>query len=198
MSGVLTLLLWVAGLLLLALTTVLLVPVRLSAWVQTTPRLAYTLDARLFGARTPRIPLLDSRRARHRAANKARRQPVAHPTRARRVRTRKRRLGRARGSRMLAALPGLLREVMGAIRWESFRLDAEFGLDDPADTGHLYGCLTPLQIGMPWPPGVHIALRPNFERACLGGEMQATLCLRAAALLPPAARFAWRAFGPRT
>jgi hypothetical protein len=188
---------WVAGLLLLALATVLLVPVRLIACVQTSPRLAYTLEARWFGARAPRITLVDSRRPSHHAANRWRSKRAAHPARARRVRPTRRRLGRGSGSRMLAALPSLLGEVMGSIRWESFRLDAEFGLDDPADTGQLYGCLTPLQVGMPWPPGVCIALRPNFERACLEGELQATLRLRAAALLPPAVRFAWRAFGPR-
>ena len=98
---------------------------------------------------------------------------------------------------MLAALPRLLGEVVRAVHWEALHLDAEFGLNDPADTGQLYGCLTPLQYGAPWPPWMSIALRPNFERAGLCGELQATLRLRAAALLPPAARFAWRAFGPR-
>lgn len=98
---------------------------------------------------------------------------------------------------MLTALPRLLSEVAGSFDWESLRLDVEFGLDDPADTGQVCGYLAPLQYGTPWPPCVSIALRPNFESACLGGELKATLRLRAAVLLPPAARFAWRAFGPR-
>lgn len=197
MSAVLTLLLWVAGVLALALATVLLMPVRLSGWVRTSPRLAYRLDARLFGAWTPRIPLLDSARPR-RATGRARQAPPAPQAGTGRPPPSKRGVGRANGARMWAALPRLLSEMVGSIRWEALHLDAEFGLGDPADTGQVHGYLMPLQYGAPWPPGVSIALRPNFERVCLDGEVRATLRLRAAALLLPAARFAWRAFGPRS
>lgn len=196
MSAVLTVLLWTAGVLLLALATMLLMPVRLSGWATTSPRLAYRLDARFFGAWAPRIPLLDSARPCREAA-RLRQPPAAQPAGARRPRARRSGVGGVNGARMFAALPRLLGEMVGSVRWEAFHLDAEFGLGDPADTGQVYGCLMPLQFGAPWPPGVRIALRPNFERACLDGEVGATLRLRAASLLPPAARFVWRAFGPR-
>lgn len=201
MSAVLTLLLWVAVVLLVALAALLLMPVRLSASVQTSPRLAYRLDARLFGAWTPRIPLVNSarpRKAAGKASNKQAAQQAAVHASVRKSAVRKRGRSRAGGARMLSALPRLLNEIVHSVQWETLHLDAEFGLNDPADTGQVYGCLAPLQYGAPWPPCVSIALRPNFERVCLCGELQATLRLRAAALLPPAARFAWRAFGPRT
>jgi hypothetical protein len=199
-SAVVNLLLWVSVVLVVALAALLLMPVRVSAAVQTAPQLTYQVDVRLLGHWTPRIPLLDSARPRKpdgKAREKRAPHRVAQPVSGKKTAVRKRRLSRECGARMVPALPRLLAEVARSVQWESFHLDAEFGLGDPADTGQMYGCITPLQYGVPWPPSVSIALRPNFERVCLGGELQATLRLRLAALLAPAARFAWRAFGPQ-
>lgn len=189
----------VAAVLAVALAVLLLTPVRLSAAVQTAPELTYKVDVRILGRWTPRIPLLDSAKSKT-VEGPSREKWALHrakqPTGAKTLSVKKRRFNRASGARMVRALPQLLTEVAHSIRWESFHLDAEFGLDDPAETGQVYGCVTSLQYGAPWPPSVSIALRPNFERTCLNGELQATLYLRLAALLAPAVRFAWRVFGP--
>lgn len=188
--------------LLLVLVAVLLAPLRLSLWLQTAPRLVYRLDARPFAPWVPRVRLLDSAR---RARARARPKPGAPPADAAQQRAKRRGFGRAsrspfgpaRVARMLRALPRLLVDALGSVRWEVLHLDAEYGLGDPADTGQLFGCLAPLQYGAAWPPGVCIALRPNFSHACLCGELRATLRLRTVRLLPAAARFVWRVYGPR-
>jgi hypothetical protein len=58
--------------------------------------------------------------------------------------------------------------------WEAFSLHAEFGLDDPADTGRVYGSLVPVLVTAN-ARGLDVDCEPNFLRICLAGSCAATL-----------------------
>lgn len=186
MATALTILLWCVIVLFLALTVLLVTPVRLHARLRTAPDLSYRIEARALGGWAPGIPLADSARP-----------GKADTRRPKKKRPARKRSGRmAGGARMLSAAPEFMSGLLRAVHFEHLKLDAEFGLGDPADTGQLYGYLAPLQFGLFSGAGKVFSLRPNFERACFVGEMDAAVRFTIAAFLPPAVRFAWRVFGP--
>ena len=102
--------------------------------------------------------------------------------------------------RVVRFASGLLRQVT----LERFRLRAEFGFDNPADTGVLYGMLSPLLV-MADARGLDVHCRPMFLESGVKGAFGATVHVRplsavatvAAFLLSPpvlrAAGSAWRA-----
>ena len=186
MATILTILLWCVVVLLLLLAGLLVTPIRLRARFRTSPDLSYRIEARLLGGLAPAIPIADSAWPRKTDTLKAKKEPSG----------KKRRHKFAGGAHMLSAAPELLSGLLRAIHFEHLKLDAEFGLNDPADTGQVYGYLTPLQFGAFSGPGRFVSLRPNFERACFAGELDAALHFTIAAFLLPALRFAWRVFGP--
>ncbi len=93
-----------------------------------------------------------------------------------RAQTRKRRRSKRKGSRipwrgMRAALtsPGFARRglqfaprVVSVIRFRSLSGSARIGLDDPADTGLLWGVLGPLSTGIAALPFANIRIEPEF------------------------------------
>lgn len=186
MSAVLTILLWLILILLVILAGALLTPVKLRLHLRSSPSLKFRIEASAFGGVTPHVRILDSTRRRKHEEKK----PKKKKTKARSKRS------FAGGTRLVAAIPRLLSDILSAFHVDYLNVDAEFGLPDPADTGHVYGCLTPFLYGAPLPAKVVVSLRPDFNRACFAGEMDASLHITPAALLPPAVRLAWRAFGP--
>lgn len=66
----------------------------------------------------------------------------------------------------LGHLLGLGRRLLAQARVKRFRLKARFGLDDPADTGAVYGAVAPLDV---WLMGRcrECAILPEFTRECL-------------------------------
>ena len=186
MATILTILLWCGGVLLLLLIVLLVAPVRLRVRLRTSPDLSYRIEARALGGWTPGIPIADSARPRKADTRKPKKKPS--------VKKHDRRI--SGGARMMSAAPEFLSGLLSAIHFEHLKLDADFGLNDPADTGQLYGCLTPLQFGAVSGRRTIVTLRPNFERACFAGDLDAALRFTIAAFLPPALRFAWRVFGP--
>jgi hypothetical protein len=106
---------------------------------------------------------------------------------------------------------GLLRRVgrlavaLGRqVKLEQFHLRTAFGFDDPADTGIVYGCLSPWLV-MASLRGWNVECRPMFLESGLRGTAGGTVQVRplsvagalvAFLLSPPvvrAARSAWRA-----
>ncbi len=185
MTLLLTILLWCVLALLALLVALLVTPVRLRAHLRTSPDLSYRIEARALGGLAPGIPIADSTRPRKAVTPKQKKKPHL----------RKRRRRMTGGTRMLSAAPELLSGLLRPIHIDHIKIDAEFGLNDPADTGQLYGYLAPLQFGAPSGAGRFVSLRPNFERACFVGELDAALHFTPAAFLPPALRFAWHALG---
>jgi hypothetical protein len=173
-------LLWVlAGLAGLVLA-VLVLPVRLRIVAATVPAPRLRLRLSLLGGLFPAIPLVDSARA-----------PGPDRPAPPRRRRKRRRSGARRGPalRRLRGVPDLARAILGAFRIRRLRLDADFGLGDPAETGIAYGLLAPL---------VHagaVTLRPDFSGPRLSGSVDAEIGLVPARLLPPLLRFAWRNIG---
>lgn len=194
MSASLSVLQWLALVLALLLLAALTIPVRLWAQVQATPDLTYRVSASVLSGLASRIPLVDSASPR----KPAKRQSLGSTPNVQRASGRKSKFRFASGARVVSALPGLLADLLHIVHFDVLEVDAEFGLSDPTDTGQLYGCLIPLQYGLPWLGHAHVALRPNFEQACFVGELRASLRFTVAALLPPVVRFGWRAFGPKS
>lgn len=67
----------------------------------------------------------------------------------------------------------LLARLIRAVRWRVFHLDARFGLDDPADTGRLWGVVGTLLFMLP--PRLDVAVRPVFEGEELAFDTEAEI-----------------------
>jgi hypothetical protein len=124
------------------------------------------------------------------------------------------RAGRRRGVRMAIAalrtrgLPGRVGRLALALlrraKLEEFHQRTTFGFDSPADTGIVYGLLSPLLM-IATTRGLNLECRPMFEESGLRGAFSATVQVRplsvvgalGAFLVSPsvirAARSAWRA-----
>jgi len=109
---------------------------------------------------------------------------------------------RTRGfARRVARLIGTL---FRRVQIERFHVAGRFGLEDPADTGFVYGCLSPLVV-LAGTEGLNVHCGPMFEEAGVKGVIGATVRVRPLAVLgtivaflvsPPAVRAmraAWRA-----
>jgi len=152
----------------------------------------------LFGPVTPR--------SRNRSAGPAPDRAGARPTD-----TPKKR--RARGRRVAVALlrtRGLLERIvrlalalLRRVKLERLQLDAMFGFENPAETGFVYGCLSPVLV-MADLQGLNVRCRPMFLESGLRGALRATIRVRPLVVVGPmvaflvsppvvrAARAAWR------
>ena len=86
---------------------------------------------------------------------------------------------------------------------DRLQLDTRFGFENPADTGFVYGCLSPVLV-MADVRGLNIRCRPMFMEPGLRGAFRATIRLRPLFVVGPivaflvspsvfrAARAAWR------
>jgi len=111
---------------------------------------------------------------------------------------------RKSGRRALALLrsPGFVRRVLRfvasllrAARIRTLRLRGRIGLDDPADTGELWGVVGALPWALPKPAGAEITLHPDFTEAVFELEGVAHLRVYPAQVLFRAGQFA---LSPRT
>ena len=95
----------------------------------------------------------------------------------------------------------LVLDLIDQVRVRSFRLDAAFGFDDPADTGRLYGAIAPA-LAMASARGLRVRCRPDFSRATLHGSCAGSVAMTPLPvagvalgfLLSSEARRAWRAW----
>lgn len=189
MSGVLWGLLWASVLIVGAIVMLVVTPIRLGFTLRTAPDRRVRVTARLFGGLTPAIPIHDSAHAK--------RQPGTPPA-AEKQRQAAPRRRRNRMMRMVRAAPSLLGRLFRKIRIEKLNIEADIGLEDPADTGQLFGLINALVYSRPDIPRVSIAIRPDFTGRRASGDVDAELSFIPAALAPPGLRFAWTVFGPRS
>ena len=120
---------------------------------------------------------------------------------------------RARGRRVAVALlrtRGLLERIvrlalalLRRVKLERLQLDAMFGFENPAETGFVYGCLSPVLV-MADLQGLNVRCRPMFLESGLRGALRATIRVRPLLMVAPmvaflvsppvvrAARAAWR------
>lgn len=145
--------------LLVGVVAVLAIPVDIAFTLQREEKLQgrVTIDW-LFGL--VRIPV-------RREDNKAR--PTPPPQKARRTRVRRDLHGGAmlRSKGFLARLLRLLRRLWGCIHIRRLRLHLLLGLDDPADTGQLWGVIGPLALLIPVPARAELVIQPEFTGAVL-------------------------------
>ena len=109
---------------------------------------------------------------------------------------------RTRG--FLQGVVGLARALLRRMKVERIQLDTSFGFENPADTGFVYGCLSPV-LAIAELRGLNIRCRPMFMEAGLRGAFRATIRVRPLLIVGPmvgflvsppvfrAARRAWRA-----
>jgi hypothetical protein len=106
--------------------------------------------------------------------------------------------GPARGPRIALAVlrsPGFLvragrflLSLRRLLKVESLFVHSEFGFDDPADTGQVYGALSPL-LAAATAAGLDLDCRPNFLQSCFDGAAGATLRIRPLAVMSTIAGF---------
>lgn len=182
----LTILAVLAAALGLAVIAIMVTPVVLVANVVVDRAVSASAQVRFLGGRAPAITL---RRGGSGAPAPSGHRPGGTRTRARRRTT--------SVPGLIPALARLVRSCLASIHVRHLRVDADFGLDDPADTGALYGMLAPVLHGLPMPGDVTIALRPDFTGQRLTGRVEGALSLVPAALLPPALSFGWHVLSAR-
>lgn len=84
----------------------------------------------------------------------------------------------------------LIVDLIGQFKIAWIRVEAVFGLDDPADTGALYGALVPfVHTGRHW-ADIELDIRPDFNRQHIAGKIDAAVDLVPIRLVPPVLRFA--------
>lgn len=66
----------------------------------------------------------------------------------------------------------LARDLLRRIHVRTLNLDVRLGLDDPADTGRLWGAVGPLAALLPLPPVACVAITPDFSAEVLEFEGQ--------------------------
>lgn len=171
---------WLCGILLAAIVLLLVLPMRLRLSLRTDPAFRSFLVVWPFGGTIFPLRVFDTTRKGKTTPDK--------PAKKRRKRSRS---GRGRAEALLT-LPQTLGRMIRSIHFEELRINGEFGLGDPAETGQLYGQLTPII----YTTGHAITLRPNFDQACLHGRADAQVRVIPIAFLWPIAGFLWRMFGP--
>lgn len=76
----------------------------------------------------------------------------------------------------------LLRDLVTRCSFQGLYLRCEFGLDDPADTGRLYGTLAPFLVAI-GAGGADVRCQPDFQEACLRGSCGGQIRVRPISLL---------------
>lgn len=179
---VLEILLWLCVILACLVVPLIALPVRVSVSLQSDPTNRMTVLMRPIGGVFPAIPVFDS--ARKAPRKQRRKRPSDKRTSGRN--------GRPFRGNLLQDFPSVLGRMIRAIDFEFLRVDADFGLPDPADTGQLFGQLTPLVYGS----FGQFNLRPHFGGACLRGSAKMQFRVIPITFFWPMVGFFWRLLGP--
>lgn len=201
MLTVLFVLLWlIAGLIVLVVILVC-IPVYLTMVVKSEPVSAFCLEARLMHGSAPRLlmitrqwgasrqkPAEEHRSERRRAHTKTKSEPQ---------KKRRRWISQNRMLGLIRAIPQLLSETLSAIHIDRASIQGEFGLSDPADTGRIFGQISPF-IYTPFNRKISVAVKPNFETVGVRGQAEAALHFTPIRLVIPTMRLLWREFVVRS
>lgn len=172
----------VAWLLVAAIATTLLIaiaPLRLRGSLRSEPDLTVQVKVAVLDGTLPYVTIMDGTRKRTKKP-KRKRNKASH------------RLGRAKD--MAGNFPALINRLLRRIHIEDVSGRLEFGFDDPAETGQVFGLLCPVIYGMPPLGRINMSIRPIFSRPVFEGNIDVLLKFTPITLLGPIARFAWRSF----
>ncbi|MEM9587325.1 MAG: DUF2953 domain-containing protein, partial [Planctomycetota bacterium] len=86
------------------------------------------------------------------------------------------RLTLLRNARLRRRFIGFLRQLIRSVRVRSLDIQMRLGLDDPADTGRLWGVIGPVSTLLASIPKAHVWIEPQFSHAALSVRGQG--CLR--------------------
>lgn len=100
----------------------------------------------------------------------------------------------ARTPYIVRAAPRFICGIVRRVRLEAMRADVSFGLPDPAETGTLYGALTPIALLLGTRASARVTLRPDFAKAVLKGRGHLAARFTPIALAPPVLAFVWTVF----
>ena len=184
MPVILMILLWVLGLLLLVVALAVATPLRLRLSAKSDPTWRSRVVARPFAGMCVPITIYDSTRP-HEQKPQKEKTPVKSRT--------KRKSRRSINAEALRLIPATIGQMLRQIHVDNLLIDGEFGTGDPAETGQIFGQLTPFIYAN----NLDIRLRPNFAVACLRGRAEAQLSVIPIRFLWPLAALIWHAFGPR-
>ena len=194
--AVLVALAWALGLVLALILLVLCIPYVLSARASAGAEAGYAFEVRPISARFPlKLGVQRPFGAGAVAKSKPAHPKVPKPKRDKpatrgRDRAHKRRNTAKRISRGLRAFPRLLRRLLGAFTLDRLEVQGTLGLDDPADTGMLFGVVEPLNH-IPLGEKVDIALHPSFDGARLEGICALSIRVVPILLIWPFVAFGW-------
>jgi hypothetical protein len=166
---------WIIVAILAILLAALLLPWHVRFVGRTAPPRA-RVELRLFAGYAPAIPVplgpskKKDRDAKHEEEKTRRRKKRRH--------------------RMPAGITDLAFGVLDAIRLRRFRIAGRIGLEDPADTGILWGYLAPFAYGLSGPVQI-IDLAPDFNGPCVDLEASGDIAIRPVRLLRAGAAFGW-------
>lgn len=186
--------LWVllalAGGLLLIVAIVVATPAHLRLVAEVGEHSGFRAEVRTLWGLSPRLKLEGG------GGGAASERPRRRRRRAKRKRTGKKRGGMSaeRVLRVLNAVPEALSTALRRVRIDRLRLRAVFGFDDPADTGQVFGLLTPLVYGLPW-ERVDIGVEPDFDGRRFDGSAEISLHFTPIAVAWPVLRLGmmvWR------
>jgi hypothetical protein len=183
-------LLWlVAGLLILvsvAALGALCTPLRITVAFDTAAKPAFKFKMAVYGGLLP-VVSTSGKRSRGSAA-KTRRPAEPRSRQSSRLDN----AGYAR--RMLRDGPRLICRIASRVKFETVDADISFGLPDPADTGMIYGMLSPVARLVGTAEHSSVSLHPDFNDAALDGHGRITARFTPAALIAPIFSFAWTVF----
>lgn len=181
----LALLIIIAGPVALVIAAVLL-PLRLRLRGQADRTSRLRVDVYPFAGMTPAVPVFDTARKRKKQPRKSKKRSSARSAKS--------------ASRWTErGILNLIFELAGQFEIAWIRIEAEFGLDDPADTGTLYGALAPFVYTGRFGADIDLDIRPDFNRQHIAGKIDAAVDLVPIRLVPPVLRFAASAaFRPKT
>lgn len=176
----------IVGVALLGALAIVSTPMLLSLSAETAPRPRLAARARLLGGASAPIRLYDSARPRRRAAAK----PSEASERADQW-------SAARMRRVVEAAAALLADLLRLMRLHRLDLDAEIGMEDPADTGQLYGFLSALARAGSCAETLSLSVRPVFDGPRLSGRAEAEVSFTPIVLAAAALRFALAVYRPQ-
>ena len=182
MAMALTLLFWLLLALLILLVLAIALPLRVELRVSRDEALRYSLAFRPFGRFGPRFSLTGDGRN----TDNEPKPPE------------KKKGTRRWGSRghMVRAAPRLIGDLFACLRFETADVDMRFGTGDPAETGQIFGMLTPVLYGVSNLRKIDVRIRPVFDQAAFSGHAAMVISVVPAMLVPPFLRFGWASFGP--
>jgi len=171
----------------------LVVPLHIHLSARSIPQFEVVFQLRLFSRRAPALIRITEPVSRR---HKNRPQSVAKPRArtAKKARKGTRPLGRAirrRLPRLIRAAPSLIADTFAGLHLDRLQAHGRIGLDDPAETGQLYGQLCPL-IYAPQSKRISLCVTPDFDHRGLAGHMLLEFHFQVVRLAWPTLRLIWR------